>query len=95
MMCQVSCPVDINTGEYIQGLKPRTNILLNHSKVIESNRNKVQVGNFAAKIIGKPNLYQLTTKIHQYLPQIPVYLETMPQHKNINLAQVMILRKNM
>ncbi|RTL13112.1 MAG: FAD-binding protein [Neisseriaceae bacterium] len=77
-MCQVSCPVDINTGEYIQGLKPRTNILLNHSKVIEGNRNKVQVGNFVAKIIGKPNLHQLTTKIHQYLPQIPVYLETMP-----------------
>lgn len=78
-MCQVSCPVDINTGAYIQSLKPISNTVLDHSKLINSSRNKVKAGNLAASIIGKANLNQLTAKIHQHFPQVPVYLETMPQ----------------
>jgi D-lactate dehydrogenase len=78
-MCQVSCPVNINTGTYIQSLKPVSNAVLDHSKLINSSRNKVKAGNLAASIIGKANLHQLTAKIHQHFPQVPVYLETMPQ----------------
>lgn len=78
-MCQTVCPVNINTGEYILGLKPEKYKELNHAGQIKDAKNKIAKANLIASIIGKHNLQAVTQSLHSTFKSIPVYLESMPK----------------
>lgn len=78
-MCQTSCPVDINTGEYMISLKKTSNATINHSRAINSAKSKLSKANLLAQIIGKKTLQSITSGLHSSFKGIPVYLDTTPQ----------------
>lgn len=86
-MCQTTCPVGINTGKFILKQKPSHNDIVIHAKEIKFAKSKVEVGNVAAKVIGKHNLETVTKFAHSKVKAIPIYLSTMPRaqaHKFTN-----------
>lgn len=78
-MCKTACPVGINTGAFILEQKPKDNQLVNHAKEIKLAKTKVQLGNFAASIVGSQNLQSITKALHGKFKSIPIYLDSMPK----------------
>lgn len=77
-LCKTSCPVGIDTGAFILTQKPQYNKLVKHEKEIKIAKQKVQLGNLVGSVLGKDNLYKLTSSLHTHFKSIPVYLVNMP-----------------
>lgn len=84
-MCQVACPVDIDTGAYILSLKPQKSYRLKHELEITHARRKLKLANLAAGIIGRKNLQGITQVLHAQVKSIPIYLQSMPKVQNAKL----------
>ncbi|WP_234393414.1 FAD-binding and (Fe-S)-binding domain-containing protein [Francisella adeliensis] len=78
-LCKTRCPVDIDTGSFILSQKAEANKSVNHAKEISAAKLKVQMGNVAAKVVGKENLQNITKAVHSKFKAIPIYLDTMPK----------------
>lgn len=85
-MCQQSCPVGINTGEYMLSLTKPHNKAVNHAKQINQTKNKLNKANMIASIIGKQSLQFVTQKMHNSFKNIPVYLDTTPKTQKNNFT---------
>lgn len=90
-MCQVACPVDIDTGAYILSLKPQKSYRLKHELEITQARRKLKLANLAAGIIGRKNLQGVTQVLHAQIKSIPVYLQSMPK---VQTAKLISTRSN-
>ena len=90
-MCQVACPVDIDTGAYILSLKPQKSYRLKHELEITQARRKLKLANLAAGIIGRKNLQGVTQVLHARIKSIPVYLQSTPK---VQTAKLISTRSN-
>ena len=83
-LCQNNCPVGINTGEFILKLKqksqsfPVQQIATHFSWFVNLNKYLLNLGNFAANIIGRKSSYTASKKLHKAFPIIPIFLPTLP-----------------
>jgi D-lactate dehydrogenase len=89
-LCALSCPVGINTGEFILQLRNikqtsstwATRINKFWSKhttwLIRQNKFKLYAANLIAKILGKNNTYKLSKQLKQFIPILPSYLPSLP-----------------
>ncbi|MDD3266931.1 MAG: FAD-binding and (Fe-S)-binding domain-containing protein [Burkholderiales bacterium] len=87
-MCKTACPVGIDTGKFILSQKQRNNTLTNHTREIEKLRNKLQLANFSAGVIGRNNLQKITEVAHKKIKSIPIYLNNMPEIQSHNFTSV-------
>lgn len=87
-LCKTRCPVDIDTGSFIVSRKSKNNKIVNHAKEISKAKNKVKVGNLAAKFVGKESLQNITKAFHSKFKSIPIYLDTMPKAQNVSFTNL-------
>lgn len=85
-MCQVACPVDIDTGAYMLSLKPKKSYKLKHELEIKHARHKLKLANTTGALIGRNNLQGITQVLHGQIKSIPIYLQTMPKAQNAKFA---------
>lgn len=85
-MCQVACPVDIDTGAYMLSLKPKKSYKLKHELEIKHARRKLKLANVTGALIGRKNLQGITQVLHGQIKSIPIYLQTMPKVQNAKLT---------
>ena len=83
-LCVTNCPVAVDTGKFILGLKQQPSSLINKfwannfKLFVNFNRSLIGIVNFTAKLFGRNNTYKLSVQLHKTIPIIPVYLPTTP-----------------
>ncbi|MCC2625599.1 MAG: hypothetical protein K0R14_1472 [Burkholderiales bacterium] len=84
-LCANKCPVGIDTGKFILGLKQKPKTLLNSflaknfNLFVAFNRHLLTITNFTGRLFGKNNTYQISRSIHKVIPIMPIYPTSMPQ----------------
>lgn len=84
-LCASSCPVHIDTGNFILKLKQHKSgrisqcLSLNFKEFVTISKDVLNLTNWVARVIGRENTQMLSRKVHKVIPLVPVYLSNMPQ----------------
>ena len=82
----------IDTGKFILQLKQRPNTFINSiwannfNLFIQFNCKLLSLANWVSAVLGKPKMYKISSSMHQTIPIIPIYPNTMPQTQISNFT---------
>lgn len=87
-LCANQCPVGIDTGKFILGLKEQSNTFINSfwahnfNLFVAFNRKLLSLANLASQLFGRQKTYRISRSMHKVMPIIPIYPTSMPHIQN-------------